>query len=219
MERVAALLHLLNVLGVGRMLFFGLGLGMKAVERSSGRSGGRILSAGHGIELGLAAQRAFSRYSCHVKNISSKQGDDVEAAKGELHQALTETRHLQATIAAMRTELEKNQVEKAEAVQSAVSECHDEIRQLQNTIQILRDGMQAMAAENAQSLQALAANGRDERHQLEGTITALRAGMEDKMFLHAEELEKQSRADGEEMSQLRETIAALRTLLEKNNAS
>ena len=62
----------------------------------------------------------------------------------ELRLAQTENRHLKDTIAALRQELERLQIENDENLQKAASAANDEIGQLKATVIALRDEMKKM---------------------------------------------------------------------------
>jgi CRISPR/Cas system CMR-associated protein Cmr5 small subunit len=92
----------------------------------------------------------------------------------ELQQALTDNRHLKATIAAMREKLEDVRHETERRFQETIALGNSESIQLKTTIQELRNEMERRAFDFNERLVAEQSLHRDELVQLQQTIQLLR---------------------------------------------
>ena len=96
----------------------------------------------------------------------------------ELDVAQREVRHLMDTIAAMREQLERIQVDAQEQVQRSTADGHNEAVELRSTITAMREEMEAMRFDAERRVQAEVASAHGDMAQLQATIRALREQLE-----------------------------------------
>jgi hypothetical protein len=102
----------------------------------------------------------------------------------QLQEALTENRHLMATIAAMREELENIRFATEKRFQETIAIGNSEIIQLKTTIQELRSEMERRAFDFQEKLVKEQGIHRHELMQFQQTIQLLRDKIDGMKLLH-----------------------------------
>jgi chromosome segregation ATPase len=97
----------------------------------------------------------------------------VDAAGGR-----SELRELQATVAALRDELERARIDEETRIQTAMTAAHEEITILRDTIQTLRDEMDRARLAAVEERDTLAGDWRRQLQEAQSTVVSLRAQLE-----------------------------------------
>jgi predicted nucleic acid-binding Zn-ribbon protein len=89
-----------------------------------------------------------------------------------------EVAQLQATITALRDQVEKLHFEKQRAVEESVAHSADEVDQLKKMVLALREQLEEERARHEEEMQAIRLRSRDESAHLQGMVVALRDRLE-----------------------------------------
>ena len=90
----------------------------------------------------------------------------------------SELRELQATVAALRDELERARIDEETRIQKAMSTTHEETTILRSTLQALRDEMDRVRLAAGEERDTLVRDWRRQLQEAQSTVAALRAQLE-----------------------------------------
>jgi len=109
---------------------------------------------------------------------AAKQPQKAHHAKGQDGRANDELRHLRATVAALRDELDRARIAEEARVQKVLSTARDEILTLRQTAQVLREQLDVSSNKFREEREQLESLWRSQILEAQRTVVALRGQLE-----------------------------------------